>query len=266
MSLTLSPDDLRRLQATLAVLVSPLDFMAREEWGHAIGVTASAAARRRPVHRRRAASRNPPLGGHPGRERRRGGAGLPRVLRQPGYTRPASAARAWLEVYSRDMLYRSGERDRDELYQDWCVPYLLHDQLGMGVAVPDDPEFPALAHFYHQDDHGPQFGERGEALIHLLLPAFKAGVRAWERLTEHQALLERVLNDRGGVSCDLSGRLVHQNASFTRMLEREPDRERLLHEALRVARGVGHLMAGPSAGDGSLRQPSPDPAFGCSAR
>ena len=226
MSLTLSSTDLARLEAALSTLLSPLSYPRVDDWrsatrevvGRLIGADQSASIL--------------PMPGEPLFEVHPGSEPALRAYEHYFHTRDfvlteRRRERA-LEVYHRDMLYEPGEMAWDELYQDWCIPYRLHDTLGMGFQT-DEGALPAALHFYHDRDSSPSFGERGVAILRLLLPAFKAGVLTCLRLAQHRTSLERAIDciEEGLGLFDLDGRILHANPSFTRALAADPEHERI---------------------------------------
>jgi DNA-binding CsgD family transcriptional regulator len=245
-TLTLSSDDLTRLTAAMRTLLSPLEHPSLDDWGRAIMQDSQELL---------GADQwffAGPLAGRP-------------LLTVVQDANGAAAARDYLayyhqvdvvlgqrrcerglEVHHCDLLYEPGEMAGDELYNDWCVPYRLYDTLGMGVSVPEHPTFPFLAHFYHERDEGSRFGQRGLELLHLLLPAFKAGVHTARQFLEGRADIARLLDllDDGLLLYDVEGKLLHQNAAATRLLAAEPapDRTRIEHEARQVALSVATLL------------------------
>ena len=77
------------------------------------------------------------------------------------------------------------------------------------------------------------FGEHASMLMRALLPSFKAGLDAISRYDAHRRTLDTISDalivfGRGGLE-------RHRNVAFVRMLDAEPERERLLHELTRLA-------------------------------
>ena len=73
------------------------------------------------------------------------------------------------------------------------------------------------------------FGDRGLAILRLLLPALEAGVAARVRLAGQMLMLERAFDAAGhGIAVHApDGRRLYANRACTRLLEREEDPERL---------------------------------------
>ena len=135
-----------------------------------------------------------------------------------------------LEVYHQRHVYQLAAFHRNPVYGDWAVPHRLMDVIGMGYnPILGAPV--AAMHFYHDQDHGPEdpeaegaFGARGLALLQLLLPAWKAGVRqhlTFSACREGVAqLVDRL--DEGVALYDLAGRERHRNSALGRLLAADP--------------------------------------------
>jgi PAS domain-containing protein len=260
MPLTLSEDEVARVAATSQVLLSPLEHSSIEEWGRA-----SMESLQKLLSADQYLFGWPLPGGQilPVVEDASGAAAVRDYLgyyHQVDVVLVARRLAAGVEVYSaRGLVPAPGELERTELYQNWCLPHHLGDAVGMSVSVPEHPTFPALAHVYRERERGPEFGERGQALLKLLLPAFKAGVQTARQLHERRADLERLLDlvGDGILLFDSSGRLLHRNETAGRILAVEPgpDRARLEHEARLAALGVAALLRGPRGSEGLRADP-----------
>lgn len=129
-----------------------------------------------------------------------------------------------LEVYHRDQLYKPGELGKDVLHNEWCVPNKLYDTLGMGVQV-SDTTIPAGVHAYHDKATRPEFGARGQALLNLLLPAFRASVRSYALLVKHRDSMGRLIDSIPVGVClvDADGSITHVNVALANLREAEQD-------------------------------------------
>ncbi len=226
MGLILSTHDIDLLEKAITVAVSPLDHERIEDWGAAILATWS-----------------PLLGADQGFF----GHGLDGVITTVGDgARTAEAGRSYaehfwtvdpgvlerrralgLEVYHRDQIYDRSTFFKIEIGADWCVPNKLFD--AMAVSIEMGTNFPADLHFYHDSESRRPFGERGIALLRLLLPAFKAGLEAHRRLGAHRAELSAVVDGakQGYALYDSHGALLHENPALGRLLAGNRERERL---------------------------------------
>jgi DNA-binding CsgD family transcriptional regulator len=251
MSITLSQADVARLQAALAVLVSPLDHPSGETW-----LEASMQGVMTVLGADQAYALIP--GPAPGSAIMAGaGYDVPRAVAEyvgefmPMDTGLHERRRSLgLEVYRIGDLWDTSRFHRTRLYNEWAVPHRLMDVLGMGHN-PIPGEAMAGMNFYHDRDHGPEdadaegaFGSRGHILLGLLLPAFKAGVRTYHRLAQHRAGLIRVLDQLSEALAiyDLAGSSLHQNAALNRILTADPERERLRCAMATAARTVAALL------------------------
>lgn len=254
MSLTLSGADVRALRGSLVTLLSPLDYPTVAHWGGAVLDSLV-----RTLGADQAFLALPDEGGL--RFESVGAFAEPaaRAYQEyfwrldPGVTERRK--QLGLQVYHRDMVYDRGELPRNELFNDWCRPYRMMDPLVMACEDGAEP-IPASLAFYHDSDTTRQFGDRGIGLLHLLLPAFQAGVQVGQRLAHYEVNLARTL-DRlpdAMMLCDRRG-VVHQTASLDRMLAEDPDRVQVLAQMQRSARGVLSLLT--LASEGSWEAPPP---------
>lgn len=240
MSLVLSDADLVLLETAIGTALSPLDHERLEDWGAAILATW------RPL-----LTADQAFFGY----------GLDGVITTVGDgAHTAEAGRAYaehfwtvdpgvmerrkalgLEVYHRDQIYDRSTFFKVEIGADWCVPNKLFD--AMAVSVEMGTNFPADLHFYHDAESGCPFGERGVAILRLLLPAFKAGLETQRRLGEHRAQLASVFDEatQGFALFDVSGRLLHENRALAALLDHERESERLRACMCSLASGFGAL-------------------------
>jgi DNA-binding CsgD family transcriptional regulator len=147
-----------------------------------------------------------------------------------------------LEVYHRDQLYDPTRLGATEIYADWAVPHRFLDIVGMSFdPVPDAPF--ACLHLMHDRDHGAHdpepsgaFGSRGVTLLGLLLPAFKAGVRAHLTLLTYQRTLASVLDAvPDGIAVYSNGGEC-RNRALLALLAADPERDRIERSLCDMAR------------------------------
>ena len=134
------------------------------------------------------------------------------------------------EVWNRWLLHGRDLRSfwESEIHHDFLVPNRILDSMGLTVKV-RGASMPATL-FFHRDKPGTaEFGERGVALLSMLLPAFKAGVRDIVRYWQQRESLTSHLDEltTGIRIYDLDGSVVHQNPAFTAALAADDMRERL---------------------------------------
>jgi DNA-binding NarL/FixJ family response regulator len=106
-------------------------------------------------------------------------------------------------------------------------------QLPASITVYYENELAASAHV----------SERKEKLK-LLLPAFRAGIRAYINLAQNRAaaVILAETTRSGVLLCDTKGNVLYANSSFKRLLVSDPEAERVRREISRVATGVATLM------------------------
>jgi len=156
-----------------------------------------------------------------------------------------------LEVYHRNHLYRA-TLGATEIYVDWARPNQLPGMEGMAFD-PFPGELFACLQVAHDHDHGPAdpessgaFGERGLALLQLLLPAFKAGVRAHLAFLARGEALAGMLDRlaEGAAVWDRLGHCRYRNRALVDVLATDAERARLERTIADVAR---RMLARPGA-------------------
>jgi DNA-binding CsgD family transcriptional regulator len=259
MQLTLTSDDIARLQAAMTACLTPFDHETPVHWGQAI-IAASQTL----------------LGAD------QGFLALPRAG-EPDWVvfqdaNGAAAARAYmadfapldyavqvrrvelgLETYHLHQLYDREHLASDPVLNEWCRPYRLFDTVGMSFNAPGAGQLPALVHLYRDHPTADGFGDRGALLLQLLLPGFKAGAHAVREYWAYRDALGRLADtmEDGVVLVSASGQAVHRNVACQRLLAAEsPDgRGRLEATIRRVSQAVLLLARGP--GRAGIAPPSP---------
>jgi len=124
-------------------------------------------------------------------------------------------------------------------YHDYYRPLGLEDGIGYLVESGDYRDF-ALVKLHHSQPGTPNFGDRGRAMLQLLLPAFKAGVRSCNRSPVSGALTAMVDAMPDGIELhDDLGRSLHRNSVLQRLLSADPQRE-LIESEMRYVRLSAH--------------------------
>ncbi|HUQ98872.1 MAG TPA: helix-turn-helix transcriptional regulator [Gemmatimonadaceae bacterium] len=135
-----------------------------------------------------------------------------------------------LEVWNYATLHGPDMRDfrKSEIYRDFLVPNGICDAMGLTVRMRGTAR-EATIFCYRDKPDTPEFGDRGLALLGLLLPAFKAGVRDLIRYASQRQSLDAHLDSltEGIRICDLEGKTIHQNPAFTAVLKAEPTSQRI---------------------------------------
>jgi DNA-binding CsgD family transcriptional regulator len=126
-------------------------------------------------------------------------------------------------------------------YQEYAGANGAHDTLAASTSLGGtDARGIAIMHFWHARPDGRLFGEREVALLRLVYPAFRAGVETHFQLSSHRADLFSTIDALGQavLVCDMHGRVVHQTPALTVMLSADAEGERLREEMLRTRTGL----------------------------
>ncbi|PAP75972.1 helix-turn-helix transcriptional regulator [Rubrivirga marina] len=149
-----------------------------------------------------------------------------------------------LEVFNREMMYDLVDHQHrtSEFYNE------IWGRAGLDrvhVLYVDTPRGVANLHLHNLRRENP-FGELGVAVLRLLLPSFKAGLDALGRLDAHRAALDAIGEPLAEFDADGCER--YRNAALVRLLDGDPDRDRVAVEIAALARGLRRLGA-PTARD-----------------
>ena len=236
MSITLSTTDLAQIEAALTTLVSPLYYERIGDWRNA-----SRLAVERVIGADRSAGMLPcadePLAEHHADL-------LPAINDYLNYFHTLDVGlqirrrELGLEVCHWSTVYDMKELVKSEIYNDFSQPHGMLDCTGLVYDL--DPALPPAALlYYHESEESRPFGERGLALLRLLMPAFKAGVQSCLRLATRRAALGQLFDSiESALACfDAAGNVVQQNSAMTKLLSAEPEHDRLLAQ-MRLATGA----------------------------
>jgi len=250
MSISFTSDDLRRLQLTLETCLTPLAHGDPEAWGEAVVgrcvamLDADSAIAWIPTAN----------GGRPYTVGARAQESIPPYLHHfihldSGFTR--YRAENHLSVYSSDGL-RDGYTTEAwrELREDWLQPYRLLDSLGMAVPCAGSP-FPFLVHVYHDRAGGRRFGARGQAMLGLVLPAFRAGLAALRRVVAWENTIIEMIDELAtpALVYTARGSVTHESPTAAELLARDAQSSRVRAAARRLAMDVGSRALGKAARD-----------------
>lgn len=141
-----------------------------------------------------------------------------------------------------------------ESYRSFYSRYDVRDWIGFVAFPPSRPSReqeadsygtvePARLSCFREEFGTEMFGERGLTILRLLLPALEAGVAARVRLAGQARMLERAFDAAGyGIAVYApDGRRLYVNDAFARLLEQEPEDERLRGAIEAGVRSVGTL-------------------------
>lgn len=157
-----------------------------------------------------------------------------------------------LEVFDADLMLRvTGEgpqaQRKSEFYNEVWARHGLHR---VHVLYVTTPQGVANLHVHHDPGRPPFGGEGGLAVLRVMLPSFKAGLDALQRLTSHRTTLLSTFDvvSEPLAAFDADGRELYRNAAFRCLLAEEPERAALDVALERLARSLRRL-AYPRRGD-----------------
>jgi DNA-binding CsgD family transcriptional regulator len=168
-----------------------------------------------------------------------------------------------LEVNNLAMVYDLASLGETEVYNDFSRRYGFLDALAASTDL-DGASAPGGVVVYHERESSPEFGERGVALMRLLLPALKTGITTCVRFANRRAHLTQFLDTLPGgcLAVDRANVVIHQTAGVDTMLASDPERERVSSEMRRCAavltgalreRSVHERIAGTLHGSRQVR-------------
>lgn len=221
MGISLTSTDQARLETTLDVLLSPLDYEDDVAWRLAVNRTL------KPLFGADMASFVFPVDGQvdylseeidPG--------DLDYASEIQGL---ATRFRFWercntLGVGNRSTLWGSHLDDyfRSPYWNDVARPKKAYDALIMSVLIDPTrgPTGTAQLIVHHDSPHTPSFGERGLAIGRLLLPALRTGAGAARALPRARAGLANLLDEVGSAAAlfDRDGRELHRSTALDRLV------------------------------------------------
>ena len=239
--LSLSSDDVKRFESASSVLVTPLAYPDIWSWGSAamelcarfLGADQSYLAIWTPTT---------VVGCGYGAHTDDGAVSYKAYYWRKDFVITERLKQLALGVYHRDMLYRQGEIQRDEVYNDWSVPHKFCDTIGMSLQE-KNPDLLAGITFYHDTEAG-NFREIGVDMLRLLHPAFKAGMFAWLTFGERRDAMASLLDDmRDGVLLtDVTGEVLHRTASLGRTLAADPESDRVMRALSSAAQTLAAVV------------------------
>lgn len=150
-----------------------------------------------------------------------------------------------LEIHGRDEFYAS------EYYNDFMQVWDCNHSVGLVTAIDAEPGFAYLG-ILRDKRQDPPFDARSRALLRLLLPAFRAGIHSYLRLSTERSLLGTLL-DAGGkrlLLCDDRGRAFQSSKALERTLAADPDRRAIERSMHRLAHATAELRRN---GNGAAR-------------
>ena len=144
----------------------------------------------------------------------------------------------WSDVFDVDRVRRSA------FYNDVVRPHRLLAPIHMMEDVAAG-QLPASLTVYYADEQAAaaQVAERKQKL-QLLLPAFRAGMKAYICLAQHRAASVALAEatSSGVLLFDTKGHVLFENSAFARMLAADFERQRVRREIARIAASLAALM------------------------
>jgi DNA-binding NarL/FixJ family response regulator len=241
MRLSLAPSELERLTKLVDTLHAPFDFGDVDAWRHAVNhhmrllldahkvVFMMPGSGRAPVYSQRldpGAIR--PYAEHYHRFDVAGEVAL----------RRKTLVASLVELHGREEYYGS------EYYNDFMRVWSCHQSTGMVAPIDVAPGYAYMAVL--RDSYGdPPFDARARALMRLVLPSFRAGVRTYLRLAADRAMLAAVLDASGRrlLLCDERGEAFQASARLEQTLAADPERPRIERHMRELARFVSELRS-----------------------
>lgn len=149
---------------------------------------------------------------------------------------------AQLGAFDRQSLWHGHQRMllKSPYYNEFVIPERLFDALGLTARIANrsaGPSTAATIWFHHDRDSGRRFGDRGLAILRLLVSAVSAAARAINQFVDHAESLARTIDSLGVAAAiyDFSGCLVHRTPRLAALLSDEPGRGDVLDAAREVA-------------------------------
>lgn len=241
MALTLTSEEVGRLEESLVLLLSPLEHASSVSWRQAVCRSVSE------------------LVGADGAATTIKGTAGPEVLGSETFSRRALAdyaehyhrrseidqrrLRHGLRTWVRSRTFDPSEFSRSNYFNEWCRPNRVIDSAGMSVVCPDRFGAEAVLHVTSETTDFFEPEGRQELLLRLLRPAFAAGVAALHLSVAWHASLESIIDDVDGCLAlhDLSGKLLHATLRLRDLVQSDPEGPRVMAHASRLASATGAL-------------------------
>lgn len=143
---------------------------------------------------------------------------------------------AGVEVWNREIAERVSRVPLEKMprfYPEVIRPNRLEGMLVMGHSL---PEGRAMLHVLADEEEGTAFGDDAVEIFRLLLPAFKAGSRAFALAGRRRQRLQATLDLlQEGVAVCRDGTETYRNRALRRLLSAEDRRDELLAAVVRCA-------------------------------
>jgi DNA-binding CsgD family transcriptional regulator len=253
MTLTLSAAEQRALASCSDLMLRPLDFPSLDEWRAAVLRSFYALI---DVDVAFFNVRSPPTGSRVSFSPEFTSGVLDRYERlcvnDAGYERAADMR---LSAFNQTMLVAGNQEEyrTDPAVCGFYLPNQLLDSIGLLAQEPSSGLGASIE--LHATRYGSAaFGARGVAILELLLPSFRAGLRAVEGGHAAKGQMAGLLDASGGafLAVDGSGRRVHQTAGVDTLLGPDPQGDAVRARMLDVARASRSAATEVESGRGAL--------------
>jgi len=130
---------------------------------------------------------------------------------------------------------------KSELWNELIVPERLFDTIAIACRI--GPGLQAFAFLIHGQKTGRKFGRLGLNRLRTVFPVFRSAVRAAQHAPPVGDDLTRIIDavPSALALADGTGRVLHRNASLADLIQREPERDRMLHAIDRLGRRLASL-------------------------
>ena len=227
-NVALSARDLATVERVLALILDPLAHASTDQW------RANILRELMPVLGADKSAFLLPLRRQPSylaiNVRTKDLASYPSIIRPLDIKLSVWERQAQLGAFNRQSLWQGHKRMllNSPYYNEFVIPERLFDALGLTARISNrtaGPSTAATIWFHHDRDTGRRFGNRGLAILRLLVPAVSAAARAINQFVDHSESLARTIDSLGVAVAmyDTSGRLLHQTPRLTALLSRERD-------------------------------------------
>lgn len=139
---------------------------------------------------------------------------------------------------------------REPNVNEFLLPARIRDAAGLNTGFGTDR--PGAFVIVGRDRRGTAgMGDKGLALLRLLLPSFKAGVESRARFAAFGTDLACIVDSLpvGVLIADTAGRSLHESPMYAQLLASEPERHRLHAQVLSIVQSLATRLRRPRATD-----------------
>ena len=142
------------------------------------------------------------------------------------------------EVFDMPLIEQLVDHRQNEsaLYRDVWAPHRLTSAKLLHVRTPHG--YASVQFFYDRDEHA--FGASAMGLLRVLLPSFKAGLDALQRIGAHREALDAI--SEPVLVLQVDGRELHRNPALQRLVDADPERAKIESEIRRFVQRLRPLL------------------------